>query len=300
MPTRSLKSIGVVALVLASQAHASDTLTQKSESVDTVLTRTWRCSPSVVLRSQALTREAEALVCKTLVEVESRFHQTFGTAGKPVMGDFNESLRANIYRSKAEYEKYATVHFDMPTDNGGMYLEGLPDKTGNQAEFVANQNPDGTIRNLEHEFVHFLDARFNLHGDFCRNLHDSHSPPENCPRPAPPTPYLVWWTEGIAEYISRGTNHPKAAKIAQKNEFKLSELFDTGYEKNTSRNRVYTWGYLATRFMMENHRAEIERMLSFTRVGDYPRYQAVVREWGSKYDNEFAQWLKKLAAVAKH
>lgn len=296
MITRSLKSISVAVLMLSPHAHASETATTNLESVDAVLTRSWRCSASVVLRSQALTREAETSVCKSLVEVENRFHQIFGTASKPVIGDLNESLRANIYRSKADYEKYAGSHFDMPTDNGGMYLEGFPDKTGNQAEFVANQNPDGTIRNLEHEFVHFLDARFNLQGDFCRNLHDSHSPPENCPRPAPPTPYLVWWTEGIAEYVARGTDHPKAAKIARTKEFKLSELFDTGYEKNAGRNRVYTWGYLATRFMMENHRPEIERMLSFTRAGDYPRYQAVVREWGTKYDNAFADWLMKLAS----
>ena len=299
MFTRSLKSVGVAVFMLASHAQAFNTTTSSPPSVDVVLGRTWRCSASVMLRSQALTREAETRVCKSLVEAEERFHQIFGTVGKPVMGDFNENLRANIYRSKADYEKYAGGHFDMPVDNGGMYLEGFPDKPGNQAEFVANQNSDGTIRNLEHEFVHFLDARFNLHGDFCRNLHDSHSPPENCPRPAPPTPYLVWWTEGIAEYISRGINHPKAAKIAQTKEFKLSELFDTGYEKNTSRNRVYTWGYLATRFMMENHRPEIDKMLSFTRVGDYPRYQAVVREWGAKYDGEFAEWLTKLATEAK-
>ena len=294
----SFKSLGVAALLVATQLPAFGADVSTSASVDAVLGRVWRCGPSVTLRSQALTREFETNACKSLGDIEQRFHALFGTSGKPVANDFNDSLRANIYRSRDDYERYAGTHFNIPVDNGGMYLEGLPGKPGNQAEFIASQTPEGTIRNLEHEFVHFLDARFNLYGDFCRNLHDSHSPPENCPRPAPPTPYLVWWTEGVAEYVARGTDHPKAMAIARTKEFALGELFDTGYEQKTGRTRVYTWGYLAVRFMMENHRADIETMLSFTRVGDYPRYQAVVREWGSRYDGEFEAWLSRVASDA--
>lgn len=298
MPTHPLKTLTLAILVLTAHVPSFASGAPSAELVDSVLSRTWRCGPSVVLRSQALTRESETAACKSLSQVEARFHSIFGTSGKPVANDSNESLRANIYRTKADYEKYAGAHFNIPVDNGGMYLEGIPDQSGNQAEFIANQKPDGTVHNLEHEFVHFLDARFNLHGDFCRNLHDSHSPPENCPKPAPLTPYLVWWTEGVAEYVARGNVHSKAVEAARTKEFQLSQLFDTGYEKNTGRNRVYTWGYLAVRFMMETHRPEIDRMLSFTRVGDYPRYQAVVREWGDRYDPEFAEWLSKLTADA--
>lgn len=301
MYSRSFNSLYVAAALLAANASsfAAGTPAQGVDSVDTVLNRSWRCGPSVTLRSQALTRESETAACTSLSALEQRFHRMFGTIGKPVSDDLNASLRANIYRSKAEYEKYAGVHFNIPTDNGGMYLEGFPDRPGNQAEFIANQKSDGSIHNLEHEFIHFLDARFNLHGDFCRNLHDSHSPPENCSKPAPATPYLVWWTEGIAEYLARGQQHPKAIEIAKSNAFKLSALFDTGYESNTGQDRVYAWGYLAVRFMIENKRQEIEKILAFTRVGDYPRYQAVIREWGESYDQEFAGWLMTLPGEIK-
>lgn len=298
MYSRSLHSLYVAAVLLAAggASFAAGMPAQGTDGVDTVLARQWRCGPSVTLRSQALTPESEAAACTSLSSLEQRFHGMFGTAGKPVANDLNTSLRANIYRSKAEYEKYAGMHFGIPTDNGGMYLEGFPDQPGNQAEFIARQKADGSIHNLEHEFVHFLDARFNLHGDFCRNLHDSHSPPENCARPAPATPYLVWWTEGIAEYLARGRVHPKAIALAKSKAFKLSALFDTGYESNTGQDRVYAWSYLAVRFMIENKRQEIEKILAFTRGGDYPRYQAVIRAWGENYDKEFADWLMTLSS----
>ncbi|WP_263536321.1 collagenase [Paucibacter sp. Y2R2-4] len=261
------------------------------------MSRSHRCSDSLNLRSQALNASQEAAICSELALVEQRFHSVFKTLGRPVKGDLNRSLRANIYASNEDFGRYAGQHFNMPTDNGGMYLEGLPDQPGNQAEFIANQRKDGSVRNLAHEYVHYLDGRFNLHGDFCAVLHDSHSPPENCARPAPLTPYLVWWTEGVAEYIAHGERlSARQREAAAAKTFALSQLFDTGYETNTGEARVYSWGYLAVRFMMERHRADIEQMLSLTRVGDYPRYQALVKQWGSSFDAEFAAWLTELLA----
>lgn len=264
--------------------------------VEQVLSRIHRCSASLSLRSQALDAQQEAAICRELAAIETRFHALFQTAGKPVPHDLNTSLRANIYRSSDDFVRYAGAHFDMPTNNGGMYLEGLPGQPGNHAEFVANQKADGTVRNLGHEYVHYLDGRYNLYGDFCANLHDSHAPPENCPRPAPLTPYLVWWTEGVAEYVARGSEHPKALHAAAAKSFALSQLFDTGYEANSGEARIYSWGYLAVRFMMERQRDKLEQMLALTRAGDYPRYQALLRGWGRSLDGEFAAWLDGLAA----
>jgi microbial collagenase len=270
-------------------------VSEKDRQIQQVLTHVHECSPSLSLRSQALTAEAETATCQMLGKLEQQFHRIFATSGKPVKDDYNRSLRANIYQSKEDFLKYAGQHFDMPTDNGGMYLEGFPDRAGNQAEFVANQKKDGSILNLGHEYVHYLDGRFNLYGDFCANLHDSHAPPENCAKPAPLTPYLVWWTEGIAEYVSKFNENPQAVKAAAEKTYALSLLFDTGYEANNGTARIYSWGYLAVRFMMEKHRPKIEQMLVFTRAGDYPRYQSLVRSWGKGMDQEFADWLEALA-----
>ncbi|MCV2357479.1 collagenase [Paucibacter sp. TC2R-5] len=296
-------AIGVLlsmGLLGAAQAAASESNPAAGEAggADQVMSRSHRCSATLDLRSQALSAQQEQAICRELAEIEARFHRLFGTEGKPVKHDLNNSLRANIYASADEFVRYAGAHFNMPTNNGGMYLEGLPEQSGNRAEFVANQNKDGSVRNLGHEYVHYLDGRFNLYGDFCANLHDSHEPPENCAKPAPQTPYLIWWTEGVAEYIARGADHPKALKLAGSKAFSLSQLFDTGYMSNSGDERVYAWGYLAARFMIEQQRPKLEQMLSFTRSGDYPRYQALLRGWGKSLDGEFATWLDGLSPAA--
>lgn len=267
---------------------------EPDNGVNKVLIKLRECSPSITLRSQALTVEQENAACALLGESETKFHQVFNSRGKPVKDDNNTNLRANIYMSQAEYEKYAGQHFNMPTDNGGMYLEGIPGNPNNHAEFVTNQRLDGSIRNLAHEYIHYLDGRFNLYGDFCANLQDSHEPPENCAKPSPPRPYLIWWSEGLAEYLSKGNVNAKALEAAKTKAFALSQLFDTGYETLSGTERVYYWGYLAVRFMMERHREQIEAMLTFTRTGDFPRYQALVKSWGTTYDTEFEAWMLDL------
>lgn len=269
------------------------------KGVDLILSRQHTCSATLRLRSEALTPEQEQAACQQLGELEKEFHELFsggkGISLPPVKQDNNSSLRANIYRDQTSFAQHAGKHFNMPVNNGGMYLEGLPAEAESHAEFVAYQREQGKVHNLGHEYIHYLDGRFNLYGDFCANLHDSHAAPENCPKPAPQTPYLVWWGEGIAEYLAHGKNNPSAIAQAKKKTYRLSELFDTGYEKNNDSTRIYSWGYLAVRFMLERHREQIEQMLVFTRAGDYPRYQALIRLWGTSLDEEFVAWIATIS-----
>ena len=269
----------------------------KVPDVDQVLSQVKKCSDTVNLRSQALTPQMQQQACDILLQQEAFFHETFKTEGKPVKHDFNRNLRANIYHTREDYIKYAGHHFNIPTDNGGMYLEGYPDIPGNQAEFIAYEK-EGQIWNLQHEYVHYLDGRYNLYGDFCLSLHDSHSPPENCVQPAPVYPHTVWWSEGLGEYIVHPNHYPKTFATLKKElgKYKLSEIFNTSYSQNGGSSRVYSWGYAAVRFMIENHRKEIEDMLKFTRAGDYARYQALVKNWGNRFDQEFEQWLKEVTS----
>lgn len=275
--------------LLSAVCHAQSQL-----AVDAVLTITHQCSPTLNIRAQALTQSQIDEACTLLITQEKRFHTLLDTHNRPVRDDNNVAMRANIYADADAYRTYVTAHFDVPSDNGGMYLEGHPEHPGNQAEFVAYQK-QGKIWNLRHEYVHYLDGRFNLYGDFCASLHDSHSAPEYCPKPAPLLPHLVWWSEGLAEYLAWGDDNPAAIELAAKGSYRLSEIFDTSYEQNGGSERIYRWGYLAVRFMMEHHRDKLEQMLGFTRNGDYPRYQALVREWHTSMDEEFSLWLKKIS-----
>jgi len=288
----------LLAALTAPMLQAAPASAPSLAPVAKVLSQQHRCSETLLLRHAKLTTAQASAICTELTAVEQRFHQLLNTGQTPVADDGNTALRANIYASRADFERFAGAHFNMPTDNGGMYLEGLPDKPGNQAEFVAYQRASGEVWNLRHEYVHYLDGRFNLHGDFCANLHDSHAAPENCPQPAPLTPYLVWWTEGLAEYIAQGPDNPAALALARdkagKQVHPLSELFNTGYINQGGTERVYRWGYLATRYLLEQQPAKASQLLQFLRRGDYPRYQAVVTSWGTSLDADFQRWLVQL------
>ncbi len=296
-----LTSISPLLLLSVSYIQAA---TQPDIPLNTVLSQLVNCSDTITIRSQSLTKKQQKDACKALSKQEKYFHQVFNTQGKPVKHDNNTSLRVNVYSSATDYKQHAGNHFNISTDNGGMYLEGYPEKPGNHAEFISYEK-DEKIWNLRHEYVHYLDARFNLYGDFCASLHDNHSAPENCASPSPLYPHTVWWSEGLGEYIAWQNDHPRAlTRIADKPaEYKLSEIFNTSYEKNGGGVRVYYWGYSAVRFMMEKQRDKVEEMLVFLRAGDFPRYQALVTSWGTSMDAEFAKWLapllKEKANVAK-
>lgn len=256
-----------------------------------VLSHTFRCNDAWAIRHQSLTDAQVKQACAMMEANEIKFHTLFSTKNKPVAHDYNTFMTANIYASSAEYKLHAEADFGINTDNGGMYLEGYPEWSANAANFIAYQRDD-KIWNLRHEMVHYLDGRFNQYGDFCTGLHDNHEAPELCPQPSPLLPHLTWWSEGVAEYVANGADNAGALAVARKQTYALSELFNTRTEAGV--DRIYRWGYLAVRYMMEHEREKVEQILGFTRAGDFPRYQALVTSWGTSMDADFASWLKTL------
>jgi microbial collagenase len=127
---------------------------------------------------------------------------------------------------------------------------------------------------MKHEFVHYLDGRFDMYGDFAQST-------------AQPT---VWWIEGLAEYISKQNDDQPAIDAARSQQYHLSQIYGNTYAMNDYENRAYLWGYMATRFMMEKHPADVHAILGKFRVGDYSGYQQLMDKIGTRYDKEFNSW----------
>jgi len=266
---------------------------RNEDKINKVLANQHKCADNIVLRYQTMTEQNIADSCKLLLDTEARFHQLFKRKGKPLLHDNNDVLRANIYAGREDYVKHVTEHFDVPSNNGGMYLEGLPHMENNSAEYVAYLKK-GKVWNLNHEFVHYLDGRFNTYGDYCSPPHDNHYGPEYCPEPAPEPPYLIWWGEGLGEYVAHMNDNKSAQRLAGDKTYQLSDLFNNS-SANWDTARVYSWGYLAVRYMMEKHRDKIDLMLTHVRRGDYTRYQKIVKDWGTTMDADFHLWLETVA-----
>ncbi|QUJ70123.1 collagenase (plasmid) [Photobacterium sp. GJ3] len=237
----------------------------------------YNCEGPAIVRAQQMTQAQAADVCAVLADKEADFHQVVNSGYQPVTDDLNDTVEVVVFDNNADYVSYSNFLFGNTTNNGGQYLEGNPADPQNQARFVAyrNEYAEGySILNLEHEYVHYLDGRFNLYGDFNDVLSPGHT---------------VWWLEGFAEYMHYKQGYTAAVELAREQTYSLSEVLSTTYDHDL--NRVYRWGYLAVRFLMENHPDEVNTLLSAGRQGDYTQWTQTAKTLGNTYGVAFNQWL---------
>lgn len=255
---------------------------------EAVLTDRQACSDSITMVAQDMAAGDFSTACSSLNGQDAYFHEVAKDQG-PVKDDKNTRIEVVVFDSSADYQTYAGVVFGIDTNNGGMYLEGDPSAEGNLPRFIAYEadwtRPDFQIWNLNHEYTHYLDGRFNMYGDFEAGV-------------STPT---VWWIEGFAEYISysyRDLRYDEAVTEAGKKTYRLSQLFDTTYE-NGDTTRVYRWGYLAVRYMLEKHPDDMATVLAAYRAGDWEGARRHLTETiGTRYDADWDAWLDACAGGA--
>ncbi|MFE4384890.1 M9 family metallopeptidase [Streptomyces cyaneofuscatus] len=244
------------------------------------------CSGSLRIRAQEMSAAQLASTCASLAGQDAFFHGIARDDG-PVAGDLNTRLEVVVYNSSDDYGTYAGAMFGIDTNNGGMYLEGDPSAAGNQPRFIAYEaewlRPDFQIWNLNHEYTHYLDGRFTMAGDFADGM----------------TTPTVWWVEGFAEYVSysyRRLTYDAAIAEAGKRTYPLSALFDTTYD-NSDSTRIYRWGYLAVRYMIQSHRADLDTVLRHYRAGNWNAARTHLKTTiGTRYDAGWNAWLTACAA----
>lgn len=248
--------------------------------IEAVLTHRYSCNANVRILAQDMTVPQFQSACQSVAQEEDYFHRMMKTGHVPVANDHNDTIEIVVFGDYDNYRKYASVIYGISTDNGGMYVEGDPSAPGNQARFIAHEaswlRPEFKVWNLEHEFTHYLDGRYDMAGDFAAST-------------AKPT---VWWIEGLAEYISRKNDDQESIDAVRTNAYRLSDVLQTTYSSGDYVTRAYRWGYMATRFMFERHRADVDAIVSRFRVGDYDGYADYVAYMGNRYDSEFVDWAR--------
>ncbi|MCG9775423.1 collagenase, partial [Vibrio diabolicus] len=199
---------------------------------------------------------------------------------QPVADDYSDSVDVIVFKTKSDYSTYSSFLFDNTTNNGGQFLERDPSKQGNVPRFVAYQNgwgDDFSILNLEHEYVHYLDGRFNQYGDFHDTMREGS---------------IVWWLEGFAEYMYYKEGYNAALVLGKEKTHTLADVFSTNYSDGL--NRVYRWGYLAVRFMIEKHPEDVTELLGYSRTGQYKEWVKLLERLGPAYNTEFHSWLDEV------
>lgn len=178
-----------------SAARSSAPAKVATQAVNSTLPVDHSCSSTLRVRAQQMTSGQLSSVCTSLAGQAAYFHNVVKSDSRPVSGDNNTSLEVVVFNSSSEYRRLAGSLYGVSTNNGGVYLEGNPSAPGNQARFIAYRDETAstfTVKNLNHEYTHYLDGRFNMFGDWNANIS---------------TPTL-WWIEGLAEYVSYGYLQP--------------------------------------------------------------------------------------------
>lgn len=207
---------------------------EETTTIESILPLNHTCRPTLLVLAQEMTGNQLNTSCAALAAKETQFHQLLQTGMVPAADDHNDQLRVVVLDDYDNYTQYAYELFDINTDNGGIYIEGNPADPDNLASFYAHEaqwlRPEFVIWNLEHEYVHYLEWRFVSYGGF------NHFPGN-----------LVWWSEGLAEYLSMGTENPEAIELlrdalGQSELRKLRATFDTDYTGSV--DEIYNWTYL--------------------------------------------------------
>ncbi|KOV11572.1 collagenase [Streptomyces sp. XY431] len=239
------------------------------------------------IQAQALSAAELEAACTSLRGEDTFFHSVVKDNG-PIPNQYAKTVTLGIFANKADYTTYSWAIYGNSTDNGGQTVMD-PTNPNSRAVNVMYQkawNTKDTARvwNLNHEYSHYLDGIYDMKGNFSTQT----SVPD------------IWWVEGLAEYMSytyRATTDTDAMAQAAQHTYKLSTLFQNTYA-NSDSTRVYPWGYLAVRYMLEKHPADVQAMLARFRVADYTGGYAVYNNLGTSYDADFDAWLTACAAGA--
>ncbi|MEY9871563.1 microbial collagenase [Streptacidiphilus sp. MAP12-33] len=283
-------------VAVASQENANDaancgyygTCNLVAQLTAAALPITHACDATHTIVAQSLTDAQLAAACTSVLNEDAFFHNVVKDNG-PIPGQYENSVKLVVFASRDDYATYAGAIYGVDTNNGGITLTGDPTDPNNQPMSIMYiKSPDdgfvAGIWNLNHEYTHVLDARYDMKGDFTQQT----------------TVPDIWWIEGVAEYDSytyRGITDDEAVSEAAKHTYALSTLFQSTYA-NSDTTRTYPWGYLAVRYMLEKHPQDVYSMLGHFRTGDYAGGYAVYNGVGTRYDADFDSWLTACAAGA--
>jgi Collagenase len=191
-----------------------------------------------------------------------------------------------VFNTDADYRRLFPKLFDQkayttdPDLNAGMTFENNPSFKGNLMRiavklFETDNKGEFEPLNMKHEFVHYLDMRYNWAS--------AGTEPND------------WWMEGLAQYIGNSDDEKDALKAVKKNKFTLKSIMNEDNEDNSNEkasSKKYDGGMMVITFMFDKHITDMEFFLDIIRNGEYDeKYDKWRKESSNKYNTEFSKWI---------
>ncbi len=249
------------------------------------------------IETQMLPSTTESL-CRRLDQLRARFLEITEPSGqtKPDL----EPLSIVLFNDQKSFEDYAS-EFAYDGDALGQYVEldRLFQSPSARSYLYWQQNPILGMPiispTLEHEYVHYLDSRYNLVSEFVGYQLNSRT---------------IWWVEGLAEYVTFDQDHPEVkqllaqtVKAGNTNIPSLHRIFSVEYSNMSSpdgHSLIYLWSYAVHRFLREaGHAGEWTQLATALRNPDtrasMREYQRLLDSIAERLNSDFKDWVIQTA-----
>ncbi len=195
---------------------------------------------------------------------------------QPLPDDLNETLTMVIYDSPESYDLYQYFLNGIDTDNGGIYIE----QRG--TFYTYDRTEQDSIYSLEelfrHEFTHYLQARFSIHGIFGETEFYENN-------------RITWLNEGSAEYLAHSTQfdgvqqrHTIVRRIANDSErLTIQTIVSSGYSDGF---KFYRYASLLVDFLNENYNSTLTDIFNAIRNNDIESFDALIASISNDSDLE--------------
>jgi hypothetical protein len=234
----------------------------------------------------ALTQDKVQNLYHASKEVQAQFFGILGT-NQPVTGDKNETLNMIVFKSPEEYDNYGGGLFDIPTDNGGIYIERRA--TFYTWDRIVPLESTLTLEELfRHEYTHYLQARYNIPGFFGdKPLYDNGQ--------------MTWYEEGMANFFAGSTdfNGPVLLKstentIRNNDPISIDQIFKSTYE--SPGRYYYVFGNALWHFLYKRDRPLLRRFFSAVRAANVTEYNNIKSRAISRHEANFKTYLTDIKA----
>ncbi len=181
----------------------------------------------------------------------------------PVALDVNETITMRLYGSRDAYETYQGFLYDLPTDNGGIYIES------GATFYTYQRTPRESIYSLEelfrHEYIHYLAGRFIINGSFGGTEFY-----QNC--------LLTWFDEGLAEFLA-GSTQSDGVKVRR---LIVDQVSGDGLDRMTADETIgscyssgftfYRYSSMLFSYLYEEDRSELKAIVDLITASDLAGY----------------------------
>ena len=230
------------------------------------------CDHNTVLLAESMSLPLLENLCSSITAVSNTFHQTMQTHYQVNENDHNDLVEIRIFDTYFDYlEKIKDVSGLDFASSGGFFYEGNAAKEGNRAKiYVFEKTFTNGVWNLEHEYIHHLNARFVKYGNVSNRE------------------YYLFWEEGMAEYFSQPTLFHDA-KLALDDSPTIQNIININID--STQTEIYGASYWLIRFLIEEHTATLHELAYLLKQGDFDSYEDNLDTFAIKKESEFQSWL---------